>query len=187
MSTTGDAEDRFWKIYAKYIEVLEKAGFKELHETDPHISIKHIYNRIQPPQLKRRIKNIAQVKKWEKFDEKDFNVYMLELAKQSKKLGEEQKMDVVESSESESEEDKNVKRKKKKSKKSKKRKKPEDEDTEEPTPGATNPKKPKKLPDCLNHKRSEKHWRNDCPFTSKQERKKLISYYKANKKNERES
>lgn len=185
MSTTGDAEDRVWTLYAIYIEVLENAGFKDLHKTHPHISIKHIYRRIQPAQLKKRMRDIGQMKKSEKFDEKDFNAYMRELARQAKKLGEEQKLDVLNSSESESEGNTSPKSSKKNNKKNKKkRSKPEENDGNDDKD--SDKKKQKTLPDCLNPKCSEKHWLNNCPITSKKERKSFLDEYKKNRKTNRD-
>lgn len=86
MSTTRDAEDRVWTLYENYIEVLVESGFNEVHKTHPHISIKHIYNIIEHSQLKRCMKNIVHVKKLEKLDEADYNMYMRELPRQSTKL-----------------------------------------------------------------------------------------------------
>lgn len=173
MSTTGDAEDRVWTLYAKYIEVLESFGFKDLHKTHPHIAIKHIYNKIQPIQLKRRMKNIAQVKKSEKFDDANFNAYPRDLAKQYKKLGEEQRLDLVESSDSDSDVEPATPLNKKRKKKSKKRSTPEESGTGKDTPVTTPFKKQKSLPDCLNPTCHEKHWINNYPITGKMRRKTL--------------
>lgn len=86
---TIDVEDRVWNLYADYIEALEDAGFIDLPNSHPHIAIRHIYNRIEPMEIKTRMKCIARVRKDKKFDEKDFGEYIRELASQSRRMDQE--------------------------------------------------------------------------------------------------
>lgn len=67
-----EAEDRVWNLYADYTEALEDSRLLHIPNTHPHIAIRHVSDRIQRISLKDRMKDIARIRKKEKFEEKDF-------------------------------------------------------------------------------------------------------------------
>lgn len=85
-----EAEDRVWSLHRHYNCVLKNAGFADLIEKKPHIAIGHILKRVKPVELQSRMHEIIKWRRDDNFDRKDFGEFMRELAKQAKRLEDEQ-------------------------------------------------------------------------------------------------
>lgn len=186
---TAEAEDRVWNLYADYAEALEQAGYSGLTESHPHISIRHIFQRIQPVSLKNRMKDIARVRKKEKFDENDFGVYIRELAKQAKNMDQEGLLKDPRTETDVDKEQRNenrlkarllAKRKrllKGKLKAAEEGKLGNEEDSEKEEQETPNPKK-RKLPPCLHPKCDGFHYIKDCTVATENEKTELLAAFK---------
>ena len=132
------------------------------------------------------MKDIAAVKKTDKFDEKDFNAYMRELAKQAKKMGEKGKLTLAktdtpdyDASDSDGNEDADEDARQKNRKSRKRKRKPytdsgnKDEDKDE---GDT--KRNRTAPKCLNPKCPDHHYLKDCKINPKELTKELLAKWR---------
>lgn len=186
----AEAEDRVWSLHHHYLTVLEAAGMPDLPTQKPHISIKHMIKRIQPVQLRQRMKDIVEWRKDEGFGKKDFGSFMRELAKQSKKFEQEQYHSQRPSHESEgdesdqSEEDgsnRNNRNDRGKSGKSggngKNKGGRKNRHGKAPKEDRGKNKRDRELPPYLNPKCDKRHFVSDCADTTEEQKKLLKADY----------
>lgn len=86
-----DAEDRVWTLHREYCSALRKAGYGDLQDAKPHITIDHILKKLRPPQLYRRMRDIIAWRKNDNFHKENFSRFMQEVAKQAEKIQVEQR------------------------------------------------------------------------------------------------
>ncbi|CAN8071777.1 unnamed protein product [Agarophyton chilense] len=193
-----EAEDRVWNLHHRYITALESEGMKELPAEKPHISIQHILKRIKPSRLRNIMKNIVRWRKEERFERKDFGVFMRELAAQAKKLDVELERDGVPKSEDEKDSDsshsstiqadrKQGKGGKRKShEKSRKRRRERTGEQGDSDKQGRKKKPNRDLPPCLNPECAEFLFIADCNNSTEEEKEKFRKEYYAEKKKRRE-
>lgn len=84
-----DRVDRIWSLYRDYFHRLNFAGFANKPTQKLHIATGHILNRLEPSQLKDRIRSKIQWRKDGRFDTNNFPRFKRALVSQAKELQEE--------------------------------------------------------------------------------------------------
>lgn len=80
-----DPQDRVWSLHMDYVQALRAGGYGYLPDAKPHIIGDHILSKLKPQSFRTRMKYIITCRKDERFHKKNFNIFMLEVAKQAKK------------------------------------------------------------------------------------------------------
>ena len=185
-----DAESRVWSMFQKYVERLESYGMGDLPEEKPHVVIRHMLVKVEPKDLRERMKSIVFWRKDRQFDKKDANAFLRELVAQAKKFddmklfgkrGRDTNLTDSENSGTESDEGaKRSRKKRRKSGRSNSQKAPENRAGDEKGSSSSKSRRP---PKCLNPTCTEHHWLSDCPTTSEEEKKRLRAEYRKRKEN----
>ena len=184
-------EDRVLNLVHVYLETLDVAGFRNLPETKPHVAIRHIMKRLQPSALYRRMRDICEWRKNEQFDKTDFNRFIREVAAQAVRLDENSDLNGRPTRDDTSAPESNGRVNDRSNSRrpgrgnTQKGAKPNSR-VEKGRPNAADQGNDKggkrKAPDCLNKSCGGQHWMSDCPNTSEDEKKRLVSEVRAKKK-----
>lgn len=189
-----EAEDRIWTLHRQYLTVLRSAGYTDLTEKKPHIAVGHILKRVKPYELRQRMRDIIKWRKDDQFGKRDFGDFMRELAKQAKRLEDEQgfvgQIPAETAADSDSSQDDGVWKRTMKAKnctKKLKHARPTKQSTEGiQKPADVNKNKRKRdtdLPPCLNTEKCKgHHFISECPNSTEEEKVRLRKEYRESKR-----
>lgn len=90
-----EAEDKDWSLQHDNLTALISAGYETIPSTRTPIAIKHTLGKLKSHKLEARMADIKTWQKNEKFDKKDFDVFMRELVVQSKQLQQERRLSSI--------------------------------------------------------------------------------------------
>lgn len=85
------AGGRPWTLHREYCRALRIAGYRGVPATKPHLAIQYITKKLKPHQMYRRMMDIMEWRKNDKFPKETFCRFTQEVAKQAEKLHVEQR------------------------------------------------------------------------------------------------
>ena len=185
-TSVKDSSSRVWTFYKRYLTRFENHGMGDLPDEKPHVVIKQLLNKVEPEELRLRMKAIAFWKKDRDFDKRNVNAFLRELVNQTERyddmklFGKRRRASPFQDSDDSDDESnakKNSARKKRRKGKFSRGRKSDAKDS-----GAAKKKtEQKKLPNCLNPKCNGKHYLRDCPITSEEEGRKIYAEFRRNR------
>ena len=193
-------ERQVWRLCLKYTSKLQKCGYDEFVKKQPKLAVKHLVRRISHPQLKSRMILTLRLRKEDGFG-KDYTSFVQELAKEARAVDrqeiaarfatEKDKSGYGFDSESDRELEVAARSLPKHKRQNSVQQWPRQRDAggnlgENRKTGATtggvsarniSNKRKRELPVCLNPRCGERHFLNDCPKLSIDEKKRLKREY----------